>query len=155
MALIGLISDTHGLLRPEALEALRSAGVTAIVHAGDVDDPAILDALARIAPVTAVRGNVDEGDLGERLPDNAVLTVEGVSIYVLHILEDLDLNPETAGFQVVVSGHTHDPDIHTRGGVLYVNPGSAGPRRFRLPVTVGLLTVGEGAPRAEIVTLPI
>jgi putative phosphoesterase len=153
VALVGLISDTHGLLRPEAVAALR--GVAAIVHAGDVGDPAILDELGRIAPVTAVRGNVDRGDLARRLPATAVLTVEGVSIYVLHILEDLDLDPRTAGLHVVASGHTHEPLVRTRGGTLYVNPGSAGPRRFRLPVTVGLLTLGDGAPRAEIVALPV
>ncbi|HET9251520.1 MAG TPA: metallophosphoesterase family protein [Candidatus Eisenbacteria bacterium] len=153
MALVGLISDTHGLLRPEAVEALR--GVTAIVHAGDVGDPAILEELARVAPVTAVRGNVDGGDLARRLPATAILTVEGVSIYVLHILDDLDLDPGVAGCRVVVSGHTHEPRVLTRRGVLYVNPGSAGPRRFKLPVTVARLETGDGAPRAEIVELPI
>ena len=153
MAVVGLISDTHGVLRPEAVDAL--GGVTAIVHAGDVGDPGILDRLGRIAPVTAVRGNVDRGDLARRLPATAVATVDGVSIYVLHILDELDLDPGTAGVHVVVSGHTHEPLIHTRRGVLYVNPGSAGPRRFRLPVTVALLTVGEGAPRAEIVPLQV
>jgi putative phosphoesterase len=105
--------------------------------------------------VTAVRGNVDRGDLARRLPVSAVVTVEGVSIYVLHILDDLDLDPRTAGFHVVVSGHTHDPMVRMHRGVLYVNPGSAGPRRFRLPVTVAHLTVGEGEPRAEIITLPV
>lgn len=153
MAVVGLISDTHGLLRPEALDSLR--GSVAIVHAGDVGDPGILAELERIAPVTAVRGNVDRGDLARRLPASAVVTVEGVSIYVLHILEDLDLDPGTSGIQVVVTGHTHDPVVRMRRDVLYVNPGSAGPRRFRLPVTVAHLTVGEGAPRAEIITLPV
>ena len=155
MAVVGLISDTHALLRPEAIDALRSAGVEAIVHAGDVGDEAILEELARIAPVTAVRGNVDSGLLAKRLPANAILTVEGVTIYVLHILDDLDLEPKTAGVQVVVSGHTHEPLIRTRRDVLYVNPGSAGPRRFSLPVTVGLLHVEAGVPRAEIVALQL
>lgn len=155
MSVVGLISDTHGLLRPEAADALRGAGVTAIVHAGDVGDASILDDLAAIAPVTAVRGNVDAGDLARRLPPSAILTVEGVSIYALHILEDLVLVPEAAGVQVVVTGHTHEPRILTRRGVLFVNPGSAGPRRFRQPVTLGLLHVGDGAPRAEIVPLPV
>ena len=155
MAVVGLISDTHALLRPEAIDALRSAGVEAIVHAGDVGDEAILEELARIAPVTAVRGNVDSGPLAKRLPANAILTVEGVTIYVLHILDDLDLEPKTAGVQVVVSGHTHEPLIRTRRDVLYVNPGSAGPRRFSLPVTVGLLHVEAGVPRAEIVALQL
>jgi putative phosphoesterase len=153
MAVVGLISDTHGVLRPEAVDALR--GVAAIVHAGDVGDPAILDELEGIAPVTAVRGNVDRGDLARRLPASAVVTVEGVTIYALHILDDLDLDPRTAGVHVVVSGHTHEPLVRTRNGVLYVNPGSAGPRRFRLPVTVALLTVGAGEPRAEIVSLAV
>jgi uncharacterized protein len=153
MAVVGLISDTHGLLRPEALDALR--GSVVIVHAGDVGDPRILAELERIAPVTAVRGNVDRGDLARRLPGSAVVTVEGVSIYVLHILEDLDLDPSASGLHVVVTGHTHDPVVRMRRDVLYVNPGSAGPRRFRLPVTVAHLTVGEGAPRAEIITLPV
>jgi putative phosphoesterase len=153
MAVVGLISDTHGLLRPEAVEALR--GVVAIVHAGDVGDPEILAELERVAPVTAVRGNVDRGDLARRLPASAMLTVEGASIYALHILDDLDLDPKTAGFHVVVYGHTHEPVVRVRRDVLYVNPGSAGPRRFRLPVTVARLTVGEGAPRAEIVELAV
>jgi uncharacterized protein len=151
MSIVGLISDTHGLLRPEAVEALQ--GVAAIVHAGDVGDPAILGELGRVAPVTAVRGNVDRGELARRLPVSAAVTVAGVSIYVLHILDDLDLEPAASGFHVVVSGHTHEPLIRSRRGVLYVNPGSAGPRRFQLPVTVALLTVGEGEPRAEIVAL--
>ena len=151
MPVIGVISDTHGLLRPEAVEALR--GSIAIVHAGDVGDASILDELARIAPVTAVRGNVDRGDLARRLPATATLTLHGVSIYVLHILDDLDLEPSTAGFQVVVTGHTHEAAVRTRRDVLYLNPGSAGPRRFRLPVTVARLVVGEGEVRAEIVPI--
>ena len=155
MAVVGLISDTHTLLRLEAFDALRFAGVTAIVHAGDVGDAAILEQLTQIAPVTAVRGNVDHGDLAKRLPATAILTVEGVSIYVLHILDDLDLDPKTAGIHVVVYGHTHEPLIRTSRDVLYVNPGSAGPRRFHQPVTVGFLHVGGGSPRAEIVELPV
>lgn len=155
MAVVGLISDTHTLLRPEAIEALRDANVTAIVHAGDVGDADILDELARIAPVTAVRGNVDSGDLAKRLPRTAIVTVEGVTIYALHILDDLDLDPKTADVQVVVYGHTHEPLIRARRDVLYVNPGSAGPRRFHLPVTVGLLHVGDGVPRAEILELKL
>jgi hypothetical protein len=153
MPVVGVISDTHGLLRPEAVEALR--GSTAIVHAGDVGDEGILTELGRIAPVTAVRGNVDRGDLARRLPATTTLTVHGVSLYVLHILDELDLEPSTAGFHVVVTGHTHEPTIRTRSGVLYLNPGSAGPRRFRLPVTVARLVVGEGEVRAEIVPLSV
>ena len=117
--------------------------------------PEVLDALAAIAPVTAVRGNVDSGPLAKRLPASAILTVGGVTIYVLHILDDLDLEPRTAGVQVVVSGHTHEPLVRARREVLYVNPGSAGPRRFSLPVTVGLLHVEAGVPRAEIVELQL
>lgn len=149
--LIGVISDTHGLLRPEALDAL--GGVEAIVHAGDVGDPVILHALQRIAPVTAVRGNVDRGVLARDLPATALLDAHGLSIYVLHVLADLDLNPRAAGFRVVVSGHTHQPEIRESGGVLYLNPGSAGPRRFRLPVTLAMLDVEAGVPRARIVEL--
>jgi putative phosphoesterase len=152
IALIGVLSDTHGLLRPEALEALR--GAEAIVHAGDVGDPSILEALRRIAPVTAVRGNVDRGVLAD-LPASAVLDAGGGSIYVLHDLSDLDLNPRVAGFGVVVSGHTHAPVARESDGVLYLNPGSAGPRRFHLPVSVAMLRVEDGAARAEIIELPI
>ena len=151
--LIGVISDTHGLLRPEALEALR--GVEAIVHAGDGGDPAILQALRIIAPVTAVRGNVDRGVLARDLPASAILEARGVSIYVLHDLAQLDLSPRAAGFGVVVSGHTHVPGIREKDGVLYLNPGSAGPRRFHLPVSVATLTVEDGAPRAAIIDLSI
>jgi len=125
-----LISDTHGLLRPEAVEALR--GSDHIIHAGDVGDLAILDELRKIAPVTAVRGNVDEG---VELPPTAV--VQG--IYVLHRIQDLDVDPTAAGFRAVVSGHSHKPGSFEKDGVLYINPGSAGPRRFRLPITVALL----------------
>jgi putative phosphoesterase len=139
---IGLISDTHGLVRPEALAAL--AGVERIVHAGDVGRPEVLELLTSIAPVLAVRGNVDRGAWAERLPPSAELAVGPVVIHVRHILEELDLEPAAAGFGVVVIGHSHQPTIERRGGVLFVNPGSAGPRRFKLPVTVARLTiVGE------------
>jgi uncharacterized protein len=136
---IGVISDTHGLLRPEALEALR--GSKQIIHAGDVGDPAILDQLAAIAPVTAIRGNVDKGVWSRKLPETAVVEAGGVSIYVLHNIEQLDLRPEAAGFAVVVYGHSHVPKQEMKNGVLYFNPGSAGPRRFKLPVSVGKLRV--------------
>lgn len=151
--LIGVISDTHGLLRPEALEALR--GVEAIVHAGDVGNPAILQALRILAPVTAVHGNVDRGVLARDLPATAILEAGSASIYVLHDLAQLDLNPRAAGFGVVVSGHTHAPVIREKDGVLYLNPGSAGPRRFHLPVSVATLTVEDGGPRAAIIELSI
>jgi putative phosphoesterase len=149
--LIGVISDTHGLLRPEALESLR--GSEYIIHAGDVGDPEILRRLAEIAPVTAVRGNVDQEPWAGSLHEVEVLEVGGVSTYVLHDLKQLDLRPESAGFAAVVSGHTHVPHIESRRGVLYLNPGSAGPRRFKLPVSVGKLIVEDGSVRGEIVEI--
>lgn len=149
--LVGVISDTHGLLRPEAIEALR--GSDHIVHAGDVGAPGILDELCVLAPVTAVRGNIDKGALAKRLPENAVLEIAGISIYVLHDLAQLDLKPKAAGFGVVVNGHSHVPKQETRGGVLYFNPGSAGPRRFKLPVNVGKLILEDGRVRGELVAL--
>ncbi|HTJ87914.1 MAG TPA: metallophosphoesterase family protein [Terriglobales bacterium] len=151
MTNIGVISDTHGLLRPEAIEALR--GSEHIIHAGDVGDPSILEKLREIAPVTAVRGNVDGGIWGRTLPLTTVLQVSGVSIYVLHILDDLDLKPEAAGFAAVIYGHSHKPHTETKNGVLYFNPGSAGPRRFDLSVTVGRLRIRRAAIEGEIVQL--
>jgi uncharacterized protein len=151
MTVIGVISDTHGLLRSEAVEELR--GVSRILHAGDVGTPEVLAALNEIAPVTAVRGNVDHGSWATRLPTSEVVEVEGVSIYVMHILTELDLKPEAAGFGVVVYGHSHEPKSEVKNGVLYFNPGSAGPRRFKLPVTVGKLVVDGGAVRGEIVEI--
>ena len=139
---IGLISDTHGLLRPEALELLR--GSDFIIHAGDVGDPQILDDLARLAPVTAVRGNVDTASWASSLPEKAVLEVDrSTRIYVLHRIEDLDLDPAAAGYHAVVFGHSHKPGTQWRDGVLYVNPGSAGRRRFSLPISVARLHVRE------------
>ena len=140
--LIGVISDTHGLLRPEALQAL--AGVERIIHAGDIGAPAILEELRRLAPVTAVRGNNDHGPWAEALPPSAVVEAAGARIYVLHDLHELDLDPGAAGYRVVVAGHSHQPAQQERDGVLYFNPGSAGPRRFRLPIAIGLLVVGDG-----------
>ncbi len=151
--LIGVISDTHGLLRPEAIEALR--GSQQIIHAGDVGAPAILQRLASIAPVTVVRGNVDKEAWARKLPESNVLEVGGVSIYVLHDLAKLDLKPKAAGFAAVVSGHSHTPKQETRDGVLYFNPGSAGPRRFKLPVSVGRLIIENRVIRGEIVSLKI
>ena len=150
---VGVISDTHGLLRPEALSAL--AGAEHILHAGDVGDPAILDALRAIAPVTAIRGNIDEGGRCGWLQPVQLITLAQQSVYMLHDLHQLDLNPEAAGIAVVVSGHSHKPLIEWRRGVLYLNPGSAGPRRFTLPITVAALQLGEGPPHAEIVKLPV
>jgi uncharacterized protein len=146
---IGVISDTHGLLRPEALAAL--AGVEHILHAGDVGDPGILDRLRAIAPVTAIRGNVDVSGACGRLPDTELVDLGGRSIYMLHDREALDLDPVAAGIAVVVSGHSHRPSVLRHKGVVYFNPGSAGPRRFSLPVTVGMLRVTEASVDAEIV----
>jgi putative phosphoesterase len=137
---IGLISDTHGLLRKEAVEALR--GSELIIHAGDVGKPEILEELKKIAPVVAVRGNVDTEPWAQALPETAVAEAGAVMIYVLHDVKALDLNPAAAGFHIVVSGHSHKPGKSERDGVLYVNPGSAGPRRFQLPVTVAHLRLG-------------
>jgi putative phosphoesterase len=137
--IVGVIADTHGLLRPEALAAL--AGVDRIVHAGDIGKPEVLEALARIAPVTAVRGNNDTGPWARGLPDAATLALGKVSIYVLHDVKTLALDPAAEGHRVVVAGHSHMPRSEERDGVLWFNPGSAGPRRFRLPVTVGRLAI--------------
>jgi putative phosphoesterase len=152
-AIIGVISDTHGLLRPEAMAAL--AGSDFIIHAGDVGDPAILPALEAIAPVTAIRGNVDSDSWAKQLPAVNVLEVAGQSIYVLHDLSKLDLKPEAAGFRAVIYGHSHKPSQETRNGVLYFNPGSAGPRRFSLPVSVGRIRVIGTGVSAEIIELDI
>ncbi len=151
MTIVGVISDTHGLLRPEAAEAL--AGSDLIVHAGDVGDPAILDALGAIAPVRAVRGNVDVGAWAASLPAIDVVEAAGQHLYVLHRIEDLDLDPAAAGFAAVICGHSHRPSAERRGGVLFLNPGSAGPVRFRLPVSLARLTIGPGGLRHEFVTL--
>ena len=138
---IGLISDTHGLLRKEALEALR--GSELIIHAGDVGKPEILEALKEIAPLVAVRGNVDTEPWAKALPETAVAEIGATLIYVLHDVNALDLNPATSGFHIVVSGHSHKPGKTERDGVLYINPGSAGPRRFQLPVTVARLNLSR------------
>jgi putative phosphoesterase len=148
---IGVISDTHGLVRPEALGALR--GSDFIVHAGDVCGFEVIEALRELAPVTAVRGNNDGDPWGSRLPETAALEVGGVRIHVLHDLHDLAIEPKKEGIAVVVYGHSHMPSRERRDGVLHFNPGSAGPRRFRLPVTVGRLLVREGGVTARVVTL--
>jgi uncharacterized protein len=148
--IIGVISDTHGLLRPEALEALADSEY--IIHAGDVGAPEILRKLAEIAPVTAVCGNIDRQRWAKKLPLTEVLEVGGVSIYILHDLHQLDLKPEAAGSAAVVSGHSHIPKQKVRNGVLYFNPGSAGPHRFRLPVSIGRLMVGNGRVEGKIIT---
>jgi putative phosphoesterase len=148
---VGLISDTHGLLRPEALEALHGADL--IIHAGDVGREGILGTLAQLAPVQAVRGNVDRGVWAEKLRRDARVEVGEVKLYVYHGHEALELDPVAAGCQVVVSGHSHKPAVEARGGVLYLNPGSAGPRRFKLPVTVMRLYIKGGELKAELIEL--
>jgi putative phosphoesterase len=150
---VGVISDTHGLLRPEALKALQRA--EHILHAGDVGDPAILDALRAIAPVTAIRGNIDEGGPCSHLPPTELVELAGHSIYMLHDVKKIDLNPEAAGISVVVFGHSHKPLVEWRRGVLFLNPGSAGPRRFQLPVTVAWLLIESDKLSAEVVHLNV
>jgi len=151
--LVGLISDTHGLIRPEAIQALRGCDV--LIHAGDVGDPEVIEQLRALAPTFVVRGNIDKGAWAASLPATEVVEVGGRSIYVLHDLSQLDLDPVAAGFAAVVSGHSHQPSIQSRNGVLYVNPGAAGPRRFKLPVTVALLRVTGDAMQPGIVELRV
>lgn len=151
--LIGIISDTHGLVRPQAIEALN--GVDLILHAGDIGNQQVLDALKDIAPVVAVRGNNDKGDWSQELPDWEVVEVGKVSIYMLHDVKEIDISPSGAGFHVVVSGHSHKPSVEERRGVLYVNPGSAGPRRFKLPVTLAHLQIAGEKAHANIIELSV
>jgi uncharacterized protein len=146
--LLGVISDTHGLLRPEALTAL--AGVEHILHAGDVGDIGILAALEAIAPVTAIRGNIDTEGACAELPATEMVLLGGRTFYLVHAIRDLDISPKAAGVDVVVYGHSHKAAVERRGEVLYLNPGSAGPRRFQLPVTLALVTVGEGGVEARV-----
>ncbi len=148
---IGVISDTHGLLRPEALAALASADH--ILHAGDIGDVKILDALRQLAPVTAIRGNIDTQGPCTRFPATELVELAGHHFYLVHSIADLDISPAAAGISAVISGHSHKPSQETRGGVLYLNPGSAGPRRFKLPVTIAIITVTAEGLEASI--LPI
>ena len=150
---VGVISDTHGLLRPEAIQALQGAGH--ILHAGDVGDPQILTQLGQIAPVTAIRGNIDEGGTCGHLPATEMIELGGHSLYMLHDVKNLDLNPEAAGIAAAVFGHSHKPTVEWRREVLFLNPGSAGPRRFQLPVTIAWLEVTPAGLNAQIVTLPV
>jgi putative phosphoesterase len=149
--IVGVISDTHGWLRPEALEALR--GSEHIIHAGDIGAPEIIPALEEIAPVTAIRGNVDREPWTQRFHETEVVELTGLHFYVIHDLNALDLSPRAAGFAAVISGHTHQPKQEVKDDVLYFNPGSAGPRRFRLPITVGRLEIVNGQLSCEIVQL--
>lgn len=151
MTHVGVVSDTHGLLRPEVSETLR--GVELILHAGDVGSEAVLLGLRELAPVVAVRGNTDHGPVVGELPLREVLDVDGVTIIVVHILEDLDLDPAAVGASVVVSGHTHAPSSESRRGITYLNPGSAGPRRLSLPVSVARLTIDRGEVSVRLVPL--
>ena len=150
---VGVISDTHGLLRPEAVAALRGSDL--IIHAGDVGDPAILAELGRIAPVHAIRGNIDVGEPLSKLPETEVVEGGDTSIYLIHNLQELDLNPCAAGFAAVVSGHSHKPASDVRDGILYFNPGSAGLRRFTLPISVGKLRIHRGRIEPAIIELQL
>jgi uncharacterized protein len=150
--IIGVISDTHGLLRPEAVELLR--GSEHIIHAGDIGSAEIVPELKKIAPVTAIRGNVDTQPWARRFAETEVVELAGLHIYVIHDVNALDLNPKAAGFAAVISGHSHKPKQEVKDGVLYFNPGSAGPRRFKLPVSVGRLELVNGTIRAQICELP-
>jgi uncharacterized protein len=151
--ILGLISDTHGLLREEAVRALRGSDL--ILHAGDVGAPEILETLKTIAPVVAVRGNVDTGEWAEALPLTEVIPAGSAMIYMLHILQDLDLDPAVAGFPIVVSGHSHRAGQTEKDGVVYINPGSAGPSRFYLPVTVARLDLSVRPWKVEIIQLAV
>ena len=149
--IVGVISDTHGLLRPEAIENL--AGVDHILHAGDVGDPAILDTLRRIAPLTAIRGNVDTSGICSGMASTEAVELGGRLFYLVHYIDDLDIDPVAASVAVVVYGHSHRPEIRPHKGVMYLNPGSAGPRRFSLPVTLARVVVEDGLVRARIVPI--
>lgn len=151
--LVGVISDTHGLLRPEAVEALR--GVELILHAGDIGKPEVLERLSELAPVTAIRGNNDRDEWARELPDQEVIEIGGISIYMLHDVKELKFNPAAAGHKVVIAGHSHKPVNEKRGGVLYLNPGGAGRKRFKLPISVARLTISRGKASAEIIYLPV
>jgi len=149
--LIGIISDTHGLLRPEAVELLR--GSEHIIHAGDIGSPEIIPQLEMIASVTAIRGNVDTQAWARRFAETEVVELGGLHIYVIHDVNALDLNPKAAGFAAVISGHSHQPKQETKDGVLYFNPGSAGPRRFKLPISVGKLEISDKKIKGTILTI--
>lgn len=148
---IGLISDTHGLLRPEALAALQ--GCARIIHAGDIGKAAVLDGLSALAPLDVIRGNIDTADWAQALPERLDLRIDGLRLHVLHDLKELNVDPVVAGINVVIAGHSHQPCIERRDGVLYINPGSAGPRRFRLPISVALLRLEDGDAQAELIRL--
>jgi putative phosphoesterase len=152
-ARIGLISDTHGLVRPEARIAL--AGVDRILHAGDICDDSVLAELGKIAPVTAVRGNNDRGAWAGALPMRQTLEIDGVRIHIVHDIADLDVDLQAEGIKVVVTGHSHRPLMKMEGPVLFINPGSAGPRRFKLPISLGFLEIAGGKAKARLQTLEV
>ncbi|WP_404396159.1 metallophosphatase family protein [Stutzerimonas chloritidismutans] len=148
---IGLISDTHGLLRLEVLAALQ--GCAQIIHAGDIGKPQVLDGLRAIAPLEAIRGNIDMADWALELPERLDLRIGGLTLHVLHDLKQLDIDPLAAGIDVVIAGHSHKPKVERRDGVLYINPGSAGPRRFSLPISLALLELYNGQAQVELISL--
>ena len=148
---IGLISDTHGLVRPEALASLQGSDL--LIHAGDIGKPEVLTALKKIAPVIAIKGNNDTGSWARKLPDTRKVAMGTLRLYVIHNLQELSFDPAARGFRVVISGHSHKPAIQTKGDVLFVNPGSAGPRRFKLPICVGRLVVQDNTIDTEIIEL--
>lgn len=150
-SLIGVISDTHGLIRPEAVQALRGADL--IIHAGDIGEPDVIETLKSIAPVVAIRGNNDKGSWARRFPETAVVEVGKIRIYVIHNVKELEIDPAAIGFRVVISGHSHRPSMVERDGVLFLNPGSAGPRRFKLPVAVARLRIRGKSVSPQIVEL--
>jgi len=150
---IGLISDTHGLIRPEAIEALQ--GVDLVVHAGDIGKPEVLNALKAIGPLVAIKGNNDIGAWASILPDTRLVQTANMKLYVIHNVKELDCEPAAEGYAVVISGHSHKPSVLTRDGVLFVNPGSAGPRRFKLPVAVGKLFIQNQRVNAELIELRV
>ena len=150
---IGIISDTHGLLRPEAIKQL--AGADHIIHAGDIGAPEVIEGLRRIAPTTAVRGNIDAGEWAKDYPDTELVVLGGRALYVLHNIKEIKLDPAASGFEVVISGHSHRPKIATKNGVLYVNPGSAGPRRFKLPIAVATLALSDRAILPRILEIAV
>ncbi len=151
--LVGVISDTHGLVRPEAIQSLR--GVDMILHAGDIGNLAVLETLRTIAPVIAVRGNNDKGDWAESLPDWEAVEIGAVSIYMLHNVNEMDIRPSAAEFQVIISGHSHRPNVEKRRGILYLNPRSAGPRRFELPVSLAHLNIKGTNVVASLIELSV
>lgn len=151
---IGVISDTHGLLRPEAIEALRGSNL--ILHAGDIGAPSIIPSLREISPVVAIRGNIDDKfDWASEFPETEIAEAAGSQFYILHSIADLDLKPEAANISAVIFGHSHKPEFYSKNEVLYFNPGSAGPRRFSLPISVGRITIRNGKLHPELLTLDI